>query len=171
MPSQSKSEKVKIWIKEYLSEFGEYNGTIEELSNLTNASPYIVKKVLKELEKEGFLKSESKRGKGLTIKLAESSEPQKEEEVAKVEEKEEKQKNVEEVEVKEKKEKEKKKSLQDRVLSSLLGKDVTVFLISGTRLEGKLLDFDNFTLSMTAPKGKSLVYKHAIATILYDVEE
>ena len=60
MPTQSKSEKVKIWIKEYLSEFGEYNGTIEELSNLTNASPYTIKKVLKELEEEGFLKSELK---------------------------------------------------------------------------------------------------------------
>ncbi|OMH41430.1 hypothetical protein BLW93_00425 [Desulfurobacterium indicum] len=58
-------------------------------------------------------------------------------------------------------------SLQDEVLSSLLGKDITVFLVSGTRLEGKLLDFDNFTLSMTAPKGRSLVYKHAIATIIY----
>ncbi len=168
MSSQSKSEKVKIWLKEYLSEFGEYNGTLEELSGLTGASPYLIKKVLKELEEEGFLKSETKRGKGLLIKLLENK-PRKEEasaEEVKMGEEKETQKSEEKRE-----KKEKKKSLQDTVLTSLLGKDVTVFLISGTRLEGKLLDFDNFTLAMTAPKGKSLVYKHAVATILFDVEQ
>jgi len=161
MASQSKSEKVKIWIKEYLSEFGEYSGTLEELANLANASPYLVKKALSDLEGEGFLKAESKRGKGLLISLVEKKEVETNEEVPAVEE------------VKpqpdEKEEKKKKKvSLQDKVLNSLLGKDIVVFLISGTRLEGKLLDFDNFTLSMTAPKGKSLVYKHAIATIIFE---
>ncbi len=167
MSGQTKSEKVKIWIKEYLSEFGEYSGTIEELSNLANASAYLVKKALKELEEEGFLKIETKRGKGLIIKLAKGEVEEKPEGGA------EEMEGAEEVreERKEERKKEKKKSLQDTVLTSLLGKDVTVFLISGTRLEGKLLDFDNFTLSMTAPKGKSLVYKHAVATILYDVEE
>ncbi|RUM87304.1 MAG: RNA-binding protein hfq [Thermovibrio sp.] len=167
MSGQTKSEKVKIWIKEYLSEFGEYSGTIEELSNLANASAYLVKKALKELEEEGFLKIETKRGKGLIIKLAKGEVEEKPEGGA------EEMEGAEVVreERKEERKKEKKKSLQDTVLTSLLGKDVTVFLISGTRLEGKLLDFDNFTLSMTAPKGKSLVYKHAVATILYDVEE
>ncbi len=165
MSSQSKSEKVKIWLKEYLKEFGEYSGTLEELSGLTGASPYLIKKVLKELEEEGFLKSETKRGKGLLIKLLSSEEEPKQ---AQLEEgKMEEEKEVQKDEVKKK---EKKKSLQDTVLTSLLGKDVTVFLISGTRLEGKLLDFDNFTLAMTAPKGKSLVYKHAVATILFDVD-
>ncbi len=165
MSSQSKSEKVKIWLKEYLKEFGEYSGTLEELSGLTGASPYLIKKVLKELEEEGFLKSETKRGKGLLIKLLPSEEEPKQ---AQLEEgKMEEEKEVQKDEVKKK---EKKKSLQDTVLTSLLGKDVTVFLISGTRLEGKLLDFDNFTLAMTAPKGKSLVYKHAVATILFDVD-
>ncbi len=147
--ANSKSEKLKAWLKEYLKEFGEYNGTVEELSNLANASPYLVKKVLSELEEEGFLKAEVKRGKGLVVELLKK-------EGSKKEEKEEKAK------------KEKKKSLQDQVLTSLLGKEVVVFLISGTRLEGTLLDFDNFTLSLTAPKGKSLVYKHAVATILYE---
>jgi RNA chaperone Hfq len=169
MASQSKSEKVKIWIKEYLSEFGEYSGTLEELANLANASPYLIKKALSNLEEEGFLKAESKKGKGLLIALVNKEEPKGGEEL--------KESEVQEVpaveEIKpqpdEKEEKKKKKvSLQDRVLSSLIGKDVVVFLISGTRLEGKLLDFDNFTLSMTAPKGKSLVYKHAIATIIFE---
>lgn len=166
MSGQTKSDRVKIWLKEYLSEFGEYSGTIEELSNLTNSSTYVVKRAISSLEEEGFLKSEKKRGKGLTIKLVEGGKMESEEvQTPPVEEE-----NKKEVEEETKKEK-KKKTLQDQVLSSLIGKEVTIFLISGTRLEGELLDFDNFTLSITAPKGKSLVYKHAIATILYDVEE
>jgi len=155
--TNSKSEKVKSWLKEYLKEFKEYSGTIEELSHLAGASPYLIKKVLGELEEEGFVKAETKRGKGLIITLCE-----KEEEPVEA------QPSQEEKEEKKKEKKEKKKSLQDQVLSSLLGKNVTVFLISGTRLEGILLDFDNFTLAMTAPKGKSLVYKHAVATILFE---
>ena len=152
--ANSKSEKLKTWLKEYLKEFGEYSGTVEELSNLANASPYLIKKVLSELEEEGFLKSEVKRGKGLVIELLKKEEKKEEEKTEKGKE--------------EKAKKEKKKSLQDQVLTSLLGKEVVVFLISGTRLEGTLLDYDNFTLSLTAPKGKSLVYKHAVATILYE---
>ncbi len=163
MTTPSKSEKVKIWLREYLNEFKEYTGTLEELSSLANASPYLIKKVISELEEEGFLKAESKRGKGLTITLVEG-EASEESSVPAAET----EKAVEIDAAEEKKKKEKKKSLQDQVLTSLLGKDIVVFLISGTRLEGKLLDFDNFTLSMTAPKGKSLVYKHAVATILYE---
>ncbi len=164
--AQTKSDKVKTWLKEYISEFGEYSGTIEELSQLAGASPYLIKKVLGELEEEGFLKSETRRGKGLLITLAQRQEQEEKEEV----EESPKEEPVSEEKVEEKKseKKEKKKSLQDQVLSSLLGKPVTVFLISGTRLEGVLLDYDNFTLAMTAPKGKSLVYKHAIATILFE---
>jgi RNA chaperone Hfq len=161
--TNSKSEKVRNWLKEYLKEFKEYSGTIEELSNLAGASPYLIKKVLGELEEEGFIRAETKRGKGLVITLCEDKEEKKAGAAP--------QKEVEErvaSEEKEEKKKEKKKSLQDQVLSSLLGKNVIVFLISGTRLEGVLLDFDNFTLAMTAPKGKSLVYKHAVATILFE---
>ncbi|WP_163329379.1 RNA chaperone Hfq [Desulfurobacterium thermolithotrophum] len=178
MASQSKAEKVKIWLREYLSEFGEYSGTLEELAHLANSTPYLVKKALTELEEESLVKSESRRGKGLIITLLsqeEKVEDTHEEQKEEVEVKEEKEtqiiEKVEEEKIKEepeKKKKEKKLSLQDRVLTSLIGKDITVFLISGTRLEGKLLDFDNFTLSMTAPKGKSLVYKHAIATIIFE---
>jgi len=165
--TNSKSEKVKNWIKEYLREFKEYSGTIEELSQLAGASPYLIKKVVGELEEEGFLKAETKRGKGLLITICEEN-PQEEEKLEK-EKSSAPENSAEEVKEEVKKEKkEKKKSLQDQVLSSLLGKSVTVFLISGTRLEGVLLDFDNFTLAMTAPKGKSLVYKHAVATILFE---
>ena len=173
MASPSKAEKVKIWLREYLSEFGEYSGTLEELAHLANSTPYLVKKALAELEEESLVKAESKRGKGLLVALVEQekekeTEPQ-EIEPQEVQQQDERQETVEvEKEEKEKKKKEKKLSLQDQVLTSLIGKEITVFLISGTRLEGTLLDFDNFTLAMTAPKGKSLVYKHAIATIIFD---
>ena len=173
MASPSKAEKVKIWLREYLSEFGEYSGTLEELAHLANSTPYLVKKALAELEEESLVKAESKRGKGLLVALVEQekekeTEPQ-EIEPQEVQQQDEKQEAVEvEKEEKEKKKKEKKLSLQDQVLTSVIGKEITVFLISGTRLEGTLLDFDNFTLAMTAPKGKSLVYKHAIATIIFD---
>ncbi len=167
MASQSKSEKVKIWIKEYLSEFGEYCGTLEELANLANSTSYLTKKAITELEEEGLINVETRRGKGLILTLKTEKENSKEEPQLELL-KENEEKSAEEL-LKEREERKKKKvSLQDQVLTSLIGKDITVFLISGTRLEGKLLDFDNFTLSMTAPKGKSLVYKHAIATILYE---
>ena len=173
MASPSKAEKVKIWLREYLSEFGEYSGTLEELAHLANSTPYLVKKALAELEEESLVKAESKRGKGLLVALVEQEKEEKTEpqeiEPQEVQQQDERQETVEvEKEEKEKKKKEKKLSLQDQVLTSLIGKEITVFLISGTRLEGTLLDFDNFTLAMTAPKGKSLVYKHAIATIIFD---
>ncbi len=138
----SKTDKVKTWLKEYLKEYGEYSGSVADLSKLADASTYTIKKSLTELSDDGFLTFEQSREKGLTVKAIKKE--------------------------KKKEEKKSKLSLQDEVLGSLLNKDITVFLISGTRLEGKLLDFDRFTITMTAPKGKSLVYKHAIATILYE---
>ncbi len=158
MSAIQKHEKVKTWLKEYLKEFEEYSGTVEELAQLTSTSAYLVRKAISELGEERFLKSESKRGKGLHISIAQETEIQ----LSQPAEETKKEENA----IKEKRKR--KTSLQDEVLSSLLGKEITVFLISGTRLEGKLLDFDNFTLSMTAPKGKSLVYKHAIATIIFE---
>jgi len=175
MSTIPKHEKVKTWLKEYLKEFGEYSGTVEELAQLTNTSAYLVRKAISELEEEGFLKAESKRGKGLHIAMVQEETTEKEEneapenmssEESSTSSQEEKMETPQEETKVEKKKR--KTSLQDEVLLSLLGKEITVFLISGTRLEGKLLDFDNFTLSMTAPKGKSLVYKHAIATIIYE---
>ncbi|SNR60006.1 RNA chaperone Hfq [Desulfurobacterium atlanticum] len=168
MSTIPKHEKIKTWLKEYLKEFGEYSGTVEELAQLTNTSAYLVRKAISELEEEGLLKAESKRGKGLHITMAKeetAKEIKDSEETSISTQEEQKEAPQEEAKIEKKK---RKTSLQDEVLSSLLGKEITVFLISGTRLEGKLLDFDNFTLSMTAPKGKSLVYKHAIATIIYE---
>ena len=69
MANGSKSEKVKNWLMEYLREFKEYTGTIEELAKLAGASAYLIKKVLNELEEEGFLTADTRRGKGLVIRL------------------------------------------------------------------------------------------------------
>lgn len=53
--------------------------------------------------------------------------------------------------------------LQTLMLKQLLGKTVTVYMMNGIRLEGKLTGYDQFTLILDY---QSLLYKHAISTIL-----
>ena len=43
---------------------------------------------------------------------------------------------------------------------------VTVFLISGIKLEGTIAYFDSNTLTLKGSNNIQLVYKHAISTIL-----
>jgi host factor-I protein len=43
---------------------------------------------------------------------------------------------------------------------------VTVFLISGIKLEGTIASFDSNTLTLKGSNNIQLVYKHAISTIL-----
>ena len=43
---------------------------------------------------------------------------------------------------------------------------VTIFLISGIKLEGTITSFDNNTLTLKGSNNIQLVYKHAISTIL-----
>tara|TARA_B000000565_G_scaffold108665_1_gene81460 strand:+ start:266 stop:484 length:219 start_codon:yes stop_codon:yes gene_type:complete len=45
-------------------------------------------------------------------------------------------------------------------------KQVTVFLISGIKLEGIISSFDSNTLTLKGTNNIQLVYKHAISTIL-----
>jgi len=45
-------------------------------------------------------------------------------------------------------------------------KQVTVFLISGIKLEGIISSFDSNTLTLKGSNNIQLVYKHAISTIL-----
>tara|TARA_B100000614_G_scaffold89475_1_gene81059 strand:+ start:194 stop:412 length:219 start_codon:yes stop_codon:yes gene_type:complete len=45
-------------------------------------------------------------------------------------------------------------------------KHVTVFLISGIKLEGIISSFDSNTLTLKGSNNIQLVYKHAISTIL-----
>lgn len=43
---------------------------------------------------------------------------------------------------------------------------VTIFLVSGIKLEGVITYFDNFALSLQRHDQHQLIYKHAISTIL-----
>ncbi|MFZ8859040.1 MAG: RNA chaperone Hfq [Thermocrinis sp.] len=43
---------------------------------------------------------------------------------------------------------------------------VTIFLINGVRIQGKLRSFDTFTILVEDGRQQTLVYKHAISTIV-----
>tara|TARA_B100001540_G_C15314493_1_gene420730 strand:- start:85 stop:303 length:219 start_codon:yes stop_codon:yes gene_type:complete len=43
---------------------------------------------------------------------------------------------------------------------------VTIFLISGIKLEGTIVSFDSDTVTLKGSNNIQLVYKHAISTIL-----
>ncbi|MDR3237519.1 MAG: RNA chaperone Hfq [Spirochaetia bacterium] len=44
--------------------------------------------------------------------------------------------------------------------------DITVYLVNGVPLKGRVLSFDNFTLMLEVDKKQNMVYKHAISTIV-----
>ncbi|MCL2025497.1 MAG: RNA chaperone Hfq [Leptospirales bacterium] len=44
--------------------------------------------------------------------------------------------------------------------------DITVYLINGVPLKGKVQSFDNFTLMLEVDKKQNMIYKHAISTIV-----
>jgi host factor-I protein len=44
--------------------------------------------------------------------------------------------------------------------------DITVFLMNGVPIKGKILSFDNFTILMEVDKKQNLIYKHAVSTIV-----
>jgi host factor-I protein len=43
---------------------------------------------------------------------------------------------------------------------------VTIFLINGVRIQGKIRSFDTFTILVEDGRQQTLVYKHAISTIV-----
>lgn len=58
-------------------------------------------------------------------------------------------------------------ALQSAFLNTYIGKPVSVFLINGVRLVGKLRQFDQFTILLEGADGVSqLVFKHVISTIV-----
>ncbi len=57
--------------------------------------------------------------------------------------------------------------VQSRILRRLINKKVIVFFRTGSKAEGKLKAFDRFTIKLTTYKGKMLVYKHAVTSIIY----
>ena len=59
-------------------------------------------------------------------------------------------------------------NLQDSFLNSVRKEKttITIFLINGYKLTGKVIGFDNYVVFIETEKGQQLVYKHAITTIL-----
>jgi len=61
-----------------------------------------------------------------------------------------------------------KNNSQDMVLNSARKEkmEITVYLTNGVPLKGRVLSFDNFTVIIEQEGKQSLVYKHAISTIV-----
>lgn len=61
-------------------------------------------------------------------------------------------------------------NVQDEILTECRkeGKEVTIYLIRGTRIVGKILDSDQFTILLDVNGQQQLIYKHAISTIVVE---
>ncbi|WP_114948745.1 RNA chaperone Hfq [Microvirga calopogonii] len=58
-------------------------------------------------------------------------------------------------------------ALQDTFLKHLRDNniEVTMFLVNGIKLVGRIKRFDNFTVQLVRGTGTQIVFKHAISTI------
>lgn len=61
-----------------------------------------------------------------------------------------------------------KNNIQDLVLNGARKEkmDITIYLTNGVPLKGRVISFDNFTVVIENDGKQSLVYKHAISTII-----
>ena len=59
-------------------------------------------------------------------------------------------------------------SLQDIFLNTSRKEkiEITVYLVNGVPIKGRVLSFDNFTILLEVDKKQNLIFKHAISTIL-----
>lgn len=59
-------------------------------------------------------------------------------------------------------------NLQDIFLNSSRKNriEITIFLMNGVPIKGKVLSFDNFTILIEVDKKQNLIYKHAISTMV-----
>ena len=48
------------------------------------------------------------------------------------------------------------------------GIDVIIYLTRGNRITGKVLDQDKYTVLLKSDGGTSLIYKHAISTVVIE---
>jgi host factor-I protein len=44
--------------------------------------------------------------------------------------------------------------------------DLTVFLMNGVPIRGRVISFDNYTILLEVDKKQNLIFKHAISTIV-----
>jgi host factor-I protein len=58
-------------------------------------------------------------------------------------------------------------SLQDIFLNTARKEkiDITIYLMNGVPIKGKVLSFDTFTILLDVDKKQNLIYKHAISTL------
>ena len=63
---------------------------------------------------------------------------------------------------------ENEQSLQDTYLGKHRDEQtpVSIFLVNGIRLTGKIKAFDKYVMLLNSSSGDQLVYKHAISTVL-----
>jgi host factor-I protein len=61
-------------------------------------------------------------------------------------------------------------NIQDEILNELKEeeKEITIYLTRGTRITGKIVALDQFTILVDVAGEKQLIYKHAISTIVID---
>ncbi len=62
-----------------------------------------------------------------------------------------------------------KNNIQDLALNQARKEhvEVTVFLVNGIPLKGRIQSFDNFTMVLADNNKQSLVYKHAVSTVVF----
>jgi len=61
-----------------------------------------------------------------------------------------------------------KTNLQDLFLNTTRKEklDITIYLVNGVPINGRVLSFDNFTILLEVDKKQNLIYKHAVSTIV-----
>lgn len=59
-------------------------------------------------------------------------------------------------------------NLQDSVLNFVRKEKIkiNIFLVNGYKISGSVKAFDNYVILLLTDKGKQMVYKHAISTII-----
>lgn len=61
-----------------------------------------------------------------------------------------------------------KNNIQDQLLNTARKEkiELTIYLLNGVPLKGKVVSFDNFTIILEHDGKQNLIYKHAISTII-----
>lgn len=61
-----------------------------------------------------------------------------------------------------------KNNIQDYILNTARKEkiEITVYLLNGVPLKGKVTSFDNFTIIIENDNKQQLIYKHAVSTII-----
>ncbi len=62
-----------------------------------------------------------------------------------------------------------KNNIQDQILNAIRKQkmEVTLYLTNGVPLRGRIISFDNFTVILENEGKQSLVYKHAMSTVVF----